>query len=95
MKIFSGVLYPTQIFLFRLKTPSMLSTTKEFQDIIAAAPNKHCLLDPVPTSLVKNCALLLALYLSLVFNRSLGDGYISGLQKNAIVKNAVEETMPE
>ena len=36
------------------------TTTKEAEDLITAAPNKHSILDPVPTSLVKNCASLLA-----------------------------------
>ena len=35
-------------------------TIKEVEDLIMAAPNNYCLRDPVPTSLVKNCASLLA-----------------------------------
>ena len=29
------------------------TTAKQLEDLIAAAPNKHCLLDPAPTSLIK------------------------------------------
>ena len=30
------------------------TTSKEVEDLITAASNKYCLLDPIPTSLVKN-----------------------------------------
>ena len=56
------------------------------EDLITASPNNYCLLDPVPTSLVKNCASLLAPYMSHLFNRSLAGGYISASQKVAVVK---------
>ena len=36
-----------------------VTATKDIEDLIAAAPNKHCSLDQVPTSPVKNCASLL------------------------------------
>ena len=62
------------------------TTTKEVEDLITAAPNKHSLLDPVSTSLVKNCASLLAPYLPHLFNRSLAEGYIPESQKIAVVK---------
>ena len=55
-------------------------------DLITAAPNNYCLLVPVPTSLVKNCASLLAPYVSQLFNRSLAKGYIPASQKVAVVK---------
>ena len=61
-------------------------TTKEVEDLITASPNNCCLLDPVPTSLVKNCASLLAPYVSHLFNRSLAEGYIPASQKIAVVK---------
>ena len=43
-------------------------TATQLEDLIAAASNKHCLLDPAPTSLIKNCASLLS-YLPVLFNR--------------------------
>ena len=56
--------------------PFTPTTVEETEHLIAAAPNKHCLLDPVPTALIKNCATLLAPFLSELFNRSLLKGYI-------------------
>ena len=44
------------------------TTVEEAERLIAAAPNKHCLLDSVPTALIKNCATLLAPLLSQLFN---------------------------
>ena len=60
-------------------------TTEQFTKMIAEAPNKHCVLDPVPTSLVKNCSSLLALFLSKHFNRSLSESYVPTSQKAAII----------
>ena len=61
-------------------------TTKEVKDLITASPNNYCRLDPIPTSLVKNCASLLAPYVSHLLNRSLAEGYIPASQKVAVVK---------
>ena len=51
-----------------------LVITKEVEDLITATPYKHCLLDPIPALLVKNCALLLLLYQSQLFKRLLAEG---------------------
>ena len=61
------------------------TTSKQLEDLIAAAPNKHSLLDPAPTSLIKNCALLLLPFLSVLFNRSLEVSYLLISQKVAII----------
>ena len=61
-------------------------TVEENERIIAAEPNEHCLLNSIPTALIKNCAALLALFLSQMFNRFLSEGYISASQKVAVVK---------
>ena len=53
--------------------------------MIADAPNKHCVLDPAPTSLVKNCLSLLAPFLSKPFNHSLSESYVPMSQKAAII----------
>ena len=60
-------------------------TTEQFTKMIAAAPNKHCVLDPAPTSLVKNCSSLLAPLHSKLLNRSLSESYIPTSQKAAII----------
>ena len=49
------------------------TTVEQLMKMIADAPNKHCVLDPAPTSLVKNCSSLLAPFLSKLFNRSLSE----------------------
>ena len=61
------------------------NTTEQLTKIIADAPNKHCSLDPAPTSLVKNCSSLLAPFLSKLFNRSLSESYVPTSQKAAII----------
>ena len=53
--------------------------------IIADAPNKHCILDHAPTSLMKNCSSLLAPFLPKLFNRSLFESYVETPQKAAII----------
>ena len=52
------------------------TTTEELMKMIADAPNKHCVLNPAPTSLVKNCSSLPAPFLSKLFNRSLSECYV-------------------
>ena len=59
--------------------------TEQLMKMIADAPNKYCVLDPAPTSLVKNCSSLLAPFLSKLFNRSLSESYIPTSQKVAII----------
>ena len=61
------------------------TTQEQLTKMIAAAPNKHCVLDPAPTSLVKNCSSLLAPFLSKLFNRSLSESYVATSQKAAII----------
>ena len=56
------------------------------EDLINASSNNCCLRDPVPTSLVKNCASIFAPYVSHLFNRSLAEGCIPTSQKVAVVK---------
>ena len=47
------------------------TTTEQLVNLIADAPNKLPSLDPVPTSLVKNCSSLLPPFLSNLLSRSL------------------------
>jgi len=53
--------------------------------LINSANNKHCSLDPVPNSIVKNCAELLSPFLSEIFNRSLDEGALPQCQKAAYI----------
>ena len=50
---------------------SFTPTTVEETERLIVTVDKHCLLDPVPTALIKNCATLLAPFLLQLFNRSL------------------------
>ena len=61
------------------------TTPDQIIKLLAAASNKYCALDPVPTSIVKNCADMLAPFISQLFNRSLGVGYVPASQKTAFV----------
>ena len=89
-----SMVHQIQTIPYTLIAALMLSntTTKEVKDLIITAPNNYCLLDPVPTSLVKNCASLLAPYMSHLFNRSLAEGYIHASHKVAVVKTTFKET---
>jgi len=57
----------------------------EIVKLVAAASNKYCSLDPLPTSLVKSCSDLLAPFISDLFNASLSSGYIPSSQKIAFI----------
>ena len=67
------------------------TTVEETERLIASAPNKHCLLEPVPTALIKICATLLEPILSQLFNRPLSEGYIPTSQKVAVVKSLLKK----
>ena len=58
-------------------------TPMEVIKMIKSANNKYCLLDPIPTAIVKNCTDLLASYIAEMFNRSLAEGYLPQAQKMA------------
>jgi len=57
----------------------------EISRLIAIASNKSCSLDPVPTSIIKNCSDLVSPYIEILFNRSLSESYIPADQKLAYV----------
>ena len=62
------------------------TTVEKTKHLTAVALNKHCLLNPIPTALIKNCATLLGLFLSQRFNRSLSEVCIPAMQKVAVLK---------
>ena len=53
--------------------------------MIKSSNNKYCALDPLPTAIVKQCSDLLSTYISIMFNRSLTEGYLPPCQKIANV----------
>jgi hypothetical protein len=60
--------------------------TSDIRKLISTAPSKQCILDPAPTSLVKECADLLAPYITMLVNRSLSEGYLPSSQKVAVIR---------
>jgi len=60
-------------------------TVEEIIRLLARLPAKHCVLDPVPTWLVKRAADVLAPILTVMCNASLQSGYLPRIQKHAIV----------
>ena len=61
-------------------------TADQIINLISKASNKQCSLDPIPTSIVKDCSSLLAPFISEIFNRSLKEGYMPVSQKIAYVR---------
>jgi hypothetical protein len=64
-------------------------------DVVAAVralPDKHCASDPIPTSLLKNCADVLAPYLVELFNLSLRTGTVPSVFKTAFVTPLLKKT---
>jgi len=71
-------------------------TPVEVIKLIKSANNKYCLLDPVPTDIIKKCSDLLACYVTEMFNRSLIEGYLPQAQKMAhIVPHLKKRGMDE
>jgi hypothetical protein len=60
--------------------------------LIRAAANKNCVLDPVPTWLVKQFAIELAPFLVVLFNTSMRSGTFPATQKAAIVVPALKKS---
>jgi len=60
-------------------------TVSEICRLVMAAPNKQCALDPVPMRIVKASCLILAPFLTYIYNRSLSEGYLPPSQKAALV----------
>ena len=59
--------------------------TADTMRLIKEAPMKQCALDPIPTWLLKDCADLLAPYITRVINSSLCTGYVPTALKQAYI----------
>jgi hypothetical protein len=57
----------------------------EITKLIAQSPNKQCELDPVPTSILKQCVSLLAPAITTIVNLSLSSGSVPSAFKQSIV----------
>ena len=53
------------------------------QDLITKAPSKSCILDPIPTNLLKDCSFILLFILTRIVNISLQTGCFPSSWKNA------------
>ena len=54
--------------------------------IISQSTNKYCELDPIPSSLLKQCSIEIMPVIKRIINKSLSDGYFPDSCKKAIVK---------
>ena len=63
--------------------------------MIKAAPSQQCLLDPLPTWLLKDCASLLAPYITVIINASLTVGSFTTPWKHAIVSPLLKKARLE
>ena len=58
----------------------------EINDIIRTAPSKHCELDPLPTTIMKEHKDILAYFITRIVNTSLNTGHFSQKLKEAILQ---------
>ena len=58
---------------------------KEVERLIHTSPNKQCKLDPIPTSLVKNCCQTFSPIFTKIINASMQTGIVPSSFKNSIV----------
>ena len=66
-------------------------TPEQVINLITAAPNKSCVLDPAPIFIVKDCAQLVAPFISLLFNRSVSASDLPPSQQAAIVTSIAKK----
>jgi len=68
------------------------ATEEEINTLIQASQNKQCDLDPIPTSLLKDCATLLVPTITKIINLSLSTGTFPMLFKNSVVKPLLKKS---
>jgi hypothetical protein len=62
-----------------------VTTPEQIVKLLSTSTNKYCALDPVPTTIVKQSADLIAVFISELLNRSLAEGYVPSSQKIAFI----------
>ena len=67
-------------------------TSEEVEELLGAALNKTCQLDPAPTWLVKDMRRLLSPFISLLFSKSLTTGCFPQEFKEAVVRLLLKKT---
>ena len=60
-------------------------TVEEVKKYIAKSPSKSCALDPIPTSLLKECPDEVSLVITNIVNESLSKGYMPSCLKEALI----------
>ena len=58
---------------------------EEITNLILASPNKHCSLDPIPTTLLKKCVHCLSPSITNIVNLSLSNGIFPDVMKQAVI----------
>src|SRR5882757_5198904 len=76
----SPIIVPPQLNLFTT------ATVEEITSAISKSSNASCILDPIPTHLLKSCLPALILPITNIVNLSLSEGIFPDAFKNAIVK---------
>jgi hypothetical protein len=76
--------------VFAVSPPNLMQpfhtvSTDDVVQLISSAPSKHCQLDPMPTWLLKRCAVTLGPFLTCLFNTSLSSGIVPLNMKYSIV----------
>ena len=66
-------------------------TTKEITDIVIHSNNKHCSLDPIPTSLAKRMIHLLAAPITMIVNKSFTSGTVPTAMKSALIRPSLKK----
>jgi len=64
----------------------------EIRRVIMASPTKSCMLDPIPTFLLKEVVDDLLPFLTAMVNTSLREGYVPGSQKHAVVSPLLKKS---
>ena len=67
-------------------------TLPELQKLIHSTSNKNCVLDPIPTALLKQILPSIVALISEIINTSLRDGIVPESFKRALVKPLLEKT---
>ena len=73
-------------------TGSSLITTDDVIDAIRRLPGKQSAADPIPTSVLKQIADVIAPFIVEMFNRSLSEGHFPAVFKEAFHHSGHEET---
>ena len=72
-----------------------LITLPKLQKLVLSTPNKNCMLDPIPTALLKQILPSIVALIADIINTSLRDGMVPESFKRALVKHLLKKTSLE